>query len=396
MPPSQLRRRHRALVLGQVRSYGPMTKADISAALGLSLPTIADIVGGFEAEGIMVRDGERRSSGGRKPALYTVRPAGLLAIGVNVDPEAVSAVACDLHGQVQAETSVAHDLSPGTPSFDQALKKVVNKVLADTDQQGTVTGIGVAVPTVVRRTSTGAPEPSDRPDWAGVDVASVLREHWDLPVEVENRAHAIATGEYLFGAGQGIRDQLCLVLGSGLGGAVISGGKLLTGAGGTGGALGRMVLDRQPSLPGTLTASDTVSASAIVAHVSRRLQAGDQSRLAAVDPTELGAADVIDAAHGADGLAVEVLAEVGRTLGAVVAASLCITDSQLVLACGPLMTARELVIGPLREEARNRFPFQLPEIRLGTLGSRAGPLGAAALVLRNHITELERAEEPSM
>ncbi|HEY6739383.1 MAG TPA: ROK family protein, partial [Actinopolymorphaceae bacterium] len=98
--------------------------------------------------------------------------------------------------------------------------------------------------------------------------------------------------------------------------------------------------------------------------------------------------DVIDAALGGDPAMREVLADVGRVLARAIASTLCVTDSRLVLLCGPTLRAGDLLVDPLREALAGIAPFEPPEIRLGRLGTHAGPVGAAALVL----TDLVRSD----
>lgn len=372
MAGSQIRKRHRALVLGVLRADGPLTKAEIARRLGLSVPTVTEILRGFETEGVVVPTGERRSSGGRRPMLYDVRTDGLRAVGVNVDHDRIRAVVSDLSGSVSSETTVEVDLDEGEEAFVDGLRDALRRLLSEERSAIAPSGIGIALPTMMRRSAKGVFLPLDRPGWKGVDLPAVLGEH-HLPVVVGNRAHAVGIGEYLFGAGRGHPDLLCVVLGWGIGAAILSGGRLFVGGDGGAGALGRMYLDAVPSgkAPEAPTVGDLVGVPAI------ERAAGTGAR---VD-------DVIDAALQGDPPMRAVLADVGHVVGAVIATTLCVTDSELVLLCGATMRAGELVAGPAREALRARCPVDPPEIRVGELGAYAGPLGAAALVLNDHVAD---------
>ena len=316
--------------------------------------------------------------------LYGLRSDGLQAIGVNVDPDRISAVISDLSGAVRAEAVVDCKFAQGQRAFVAALELAVAQVLAGTGREQ-LAGIGVAVPATVRHSAKGIFAPTDDGDWSGIDLATTLGDRFGLTVVAENRAHAVGVGEYLFGAGRGASDLLCLRVGSGLGAAVIADGRLFTGGDGGAGALGRIAVG-DPKRPGhrPVTVSDLVGAAAIARAAADRRRAG----LSGADAsTRMDADAVIDLALAGDADMVDVLADVGRQLGAVVATALCVVDSDLVLLCGPTMRAGELVAGPLRDEVRSRFPFAAPDIRLGQLGRRAGPLGAAALVLTGLIRE---------
>jgi predicted NBD/HSP70 family sugar kinase len=383
---ADIRRRNRALLLGRLRADGPLSRADLARDLGVSAPTVADILTALESEGVVVAVGEGRSSGGRPPVLYGLRMDGLLAVGVNVDATRVTAVVSDLAGGVRAEASAACDLAGGQDAFATTLTGVAQEIVGQVPRLDALAGIGIAVPAAMHHSRKGVFAPVGRRDWRGVDLPALLGRDGSLPVVVENRAHAVAVGEHLFGAGVGATDLLCLTLGPGLGGAVITGGRLVVGGHGGAGALGRMVLD--PPGPAAVakarTVDEVVSVMGIARTAAERTRAADTpADTAEVAGATLDAEQVIDRALAGDATMAEVLADVGRCLGAVVAATLCVTDSGLVLLCGPTMRAGDLVAEPLRETARDLFPFPLPDIRLGRLGVRAGPLGAAALVLRD-------------
>ncbi|WP_433168888.1 ROK family transcriptional regulator [Kribbella sp. CA-247076] len=379
----RVRDEHRAQVLGRLRADGPLSKAALARDLGLSVPTISEILADFEAEGVVVPVSEGASSGGRRPILYGVRMDGLLAVGVSVGRQHISAVVSDLSGRVHAEVSADCDLADGQRRFERTLERVVRQLLARVERPDRVTGLGVAVPTRMQRSRPGLFLPQQAPDWTGVDLHAFLAERFQLPVVAENRAHAVAVGEHLFGAGQGATDLLCLVLDEGLGGAVITGGRLFTGGDGGAGAVGRMILDLSDGNGGVtpVKASEVVGAAGIARAAVARLRESRRRRLGGVPLSAVDADVVIDEALAGDLTMADVLAGTGRSLGAVVAATLCVTDSPLVVLCGSTMRAGELVVGPLREVTDRRLPFAPPVIRLGRLGARGGALGAAALVL---------------
>ncbi|MFI6826211.1 ROK family protein [Kribbella sp. NPDC050241] len=379
----RVRDEHRAQVLGRLRAHGNLSKAMLARDLGLSVPTISEILADFETEGVVLPVSEGESSGGRRPILYGLRMDRLLAAGVSVDRHHISAVISDLSGQIHGEVSTDCDLEDGQRRFERTLDRVVGRLLTTVETPDRVTGLGVAVPTRMQRSRPGMFLPQQAPGWTGLDLHAFLADRFELPVVAENRAHAVAVGEHLFGAGRGATDLLCLVVDEGLGGAVISGGRLFTGGDGAAGAVGRMILDLNDGKGGVtpVKVSDVVGSSAIIRAAVARLRESRRRRLGGVPLSRVDADVVIDEALSGDLQMAEVLADVGRGLGAVVAATLCVTDSPLVVLCGSTMRAGDFIVGPLQEVTDRRLPFAPPTIRLGRLGARGGALGAAALVL---------------
>lgn len=67
------------------------------------------------------------------------------------------------------------------------------------------------------------------PDWKGTRLAGYLAKHLKLPVYVGNDANLMALAEVLFGGARGYKNVFCTTIGTGIGGAVIIDGKLVTG-----------------------------------------------------------------------------------------------------------------------------------------------------------------------
>ena len=75
-------------------------------------------------------------------------------------------------------------------------------------------------------------------------IADLLQQEIGLPVAVENDGNSAAWAEHIFGAGQGIPDQLMVAIGTGIGGGLILGGQLYRGGNGVGGEIGHLGIVR--------------------------------------------------------------------------------------------------------------------------------------------------------
>lgn len=368
-----------------------MSRTDLARALNLSAQSISEIVTALEQDGHVQATGAGASSGGRRPILYTVRQENLRAIGVHIGTDHVAALISDLSGEIYSQASAQCSLADGPSNFVAALQVVVEELLAR-PEAARLAGIGLGVPVTMHRRDDKAVRLAATPGWQhdGVDLQEVLQEY-RLPVVAENRAHVVAVGEHLFGSAQDVGDLFCLMLEQGIGGAVMTRGRLFTGGDGGAGAVGRMILDPPGDDGPRRRVSDLAGAGPIVRTATERLRAARRRKLAGLWLADVGIDQVIDEALAGDEMMAEVIHDAGRVLGAVAAATLCVTDSRLVLLCGSITRAGSLLVEPLIDELRDRWPFDLPEVRLGRLGASAVALGAAALVLTDKVGPADQA-----
>jgi glucokinase len=108
--------------------------------------------------------------------------------------------------------------------------------------QGPLEAIGVAVPGPVERRTGVLRNPPNLRGWRDVPLAARLTAAFGVPVQVENDANAAALAEHRFGAGRGTSDMVFLTMSTGVGGGILSGGRLVTGARGFAGELGHVAV----------------------------------------------------------------------------------------------------------------------------------------------------------
>ncbi len=120
------------------------------------------------------------------------------------------------------------------------IQQVLDQADARLDQVAGI-GIGVAGPLDNRTGVVFAPP--NLPGWDHVPLRDIFKEHYGIPIFIENDANAAGLGEYMFGAGRGCKDIVYLTVSTGIGGGVIIDGKIMQGASGTAAELGHMTID---------------------------------------------------------------------------------------------------------------------------------------------------------
>ena len=244
--PEEIRRHNLSRLLRSIHQHGELTRADLTAAMGLNRSTIGALVSDLVALGLVteyVPSGGDRA--GRPSHVVAPRPDGPYVLAVDVAVERIVTAAVGLGGAVHERRTTAID---GDARLPQA---VVSQIVADADwlagrlpgSQGPV-GIGVSIPGTVRRRD-GFVEHAPNLDWRAVPFAALLAERLPrrLDVQAGNDADLGAVAEHQRGAAIGY-DHLVYLNGSvGVGSGIIADGAQLHGVGGYAGEIGHMTVN---------------------------------------------------------------------------------------------------------------------------------------------------------
>ncbi|MFP5113597.1 ROK family glucokinase [Bacillaceae bacterium C204] len=210
-----------------------------------------------------------------------------------------------------------------------------------------------------------------------------------LPAAIENDANCAALGEMWMGAGNGAKDLVCVTLGTGVGGGVIAGGKVVQGINGAAGEIGHITaipFGGAPCNCGKTGCLETVaSATGIVRLARMELAKGSPSELTdkIAENGTFTAKDVFDAARNRDELAQTVLNEVSFHLGFVLASIANTLNPEKIVLGGGVSKAGDILLNPVKSNFE-QFAFSAvrdsTKLALATLGNDAGVLGAAWLI----------------
>lgn len=233
----------------------------------------------------------------------------------------------------------------------------------------------------------------DRSLWR-FPLAGTLARALGLPAALDKDTNVAALAEGRFGAARGIADYVYLTVSTGVGGAVVDGGRLVTGADGAGGELGHLMVD--PAGPacgcgvrGHLEAFS--SGTGIAARVREAFASG------AVEPgtplavlarergiDQLEARDVADAEDRGDALAAGIMAAARDAFAsAMVTIVNVFNPARIIVGGGICLGQGERLLAPARRRVRE-YAFSVQgeraEITATTLGDDVGLLGALPLV----------------
>jgi glucokinase len=219
----------------------------------------------------------------------------------------------------------------------------------------------------------------------------LMSERLGLPVYVDNDANCALLAEYVGGEARGALCALLLTLGTGIGGALMVGGRLHRGASGAAGELGHVVVDFDgPRCQGKCPNRGCLEVMASGTAIGREgaVAAGREPSSALARAVtagrEITGSLVTELAHDGDAVAIGVVAHAGRMLGVGLASLANAFDPDVMVIGGGAVAADELLLQPAREEMRARMlPPLVDSVRVtrAYFGEEAGMRGAALLAL---------------
>jgi glucokinase len=221
-----------------------------------------------------------------------------------------------------------------------------------------------------------------------VPIRDRIAERFGLPVAIDNDGNVAAIAEARTGAARGARDVVLLTIGTGIGGGLILDGRPYRGAHGAGAELGHVVVDIdgppcQGNCPNYGCIESIASGTALAAEAARVAAAAPGSALAraAAAGDRPDGRLVTGLARQGDPESLAVLATIGSRLGVALAGLANIFDPEVIVVGGGVLDAGELLLGPAREELRERAlpPQNRVPVRAAGLGPDAGMVGAAIL-----------------
>ncbi|WP_183099587.1 ROK family glucokinase, partial [Nocardioides pelophilus] len=278
-----------------------------------------------------------------------------------------------------------------SPATDpEAIEAAVAGLVAGLAARHPVSAVGVGAAGYIdadRSTVLFAPNIAWRDEPLGAELARLT----GLPVIIENDANAAAWGEFRYGAGGDVDDQLMVTVGTGIGGGVITDGRLLRGAYGVAGEIGHLCLvpDGLQCGCGNRGCFEQYGSGSALVRVTREAAAGssllarDLLDRAGGDPAAITGPLITAAAQDGDRFAIEQLGVLGHWLGHGIASLVAVLDPAVIVIGGGVSEAGDLLLDPIREafarELAGRGYRPQAEIRRAVLGNRAGVIGAADL-----------------
>lgn len=305
------------------------------------------------------------------------------AIGIDIGGTKIAGAVVSEQGEIVEERRVATQAGDSHAIIDAVIAMVT-----EFTARHEVIAAGVAAPGFIdAEQSTVYYTPNIA--WRNEPLRERLLSRLSLDVTIDNDANAAGWAEYRFGAGRDVSDMTMLTIGTGVGGAIVTGGALFRGGFGAGAELGhmRIVPDGLPCGCGARGCIEQYGSGRALMRMANEIADVGGIGLALAEARaqhgELDGAIVGSLIAEGDPGAVRALQELGAWLGQACASLSAVLDPQLFVFGGGVAVAGDLLLDPVRESFRQHVPARgyhpEPEFVIAELVNDAGVVGAADL-----------------
>ena len=304
--------------------------------------------------------------------------------GVDVGGTSTKIGFFDIDGNMLEKWSIDTDISDnGSHILPEIAKSIDTYIKNNRIEKKDILGIGLGVPGPV--TGDGVINKCVNIGWGTFNVEETLGSLTGFRVKAGNDANVAALGEMWRGSGKGYENVVMVTLGTGIGGGVIIGGKVIHGAHGAGGEIGHIPIRHSEGRIcgcGKINCIEAYASGSAIAKTGKaRVEdyTGDTSLRSVGNIT---AKDIFEHAENGDTLAIEIVEEIGELLGEALASVACVSDPDIFVIGGGVSNAGQPLIDVLQKYFKKNVFHASVETKfaIATLGSDAGMYGAVRLL----------------
>ncbi|MGD9651425.1 MAG: ROK family protein [Candidatus Dadabacteria bacterium] len=313
---------------------------------------------------------------------------GKTVIGMDIGGTNLRGALVTPEGRILRQLKIASDAHDGIDAVVENIAKLVDEL-----GEGGVSGVGIGIAGVIDSKAgviTQAPNIANVTNYPIRDNL-VRKLGSGTNVIVENDANCAALGEWWTGAGKDAASIVMITLGTGVGGGIILGGKLWSGADGMGGEVGHMTVYPDGALCncGNYGCLESYASATAVRRMVRETLAKTEvktvlrDRVPETDPDDIPEV-VMKAALEGDAASIDIWERFGVALGIGMASLVNILNVEMIVLGGGVARAWDMFIGPARAELKKRglrAPSERVVIERAKLNGDEGILGAAYLAL---------------
>lgn len=298
----------------------------------------------------------------------------------------------DAHGKCVRKKDFSTSANKNIEEYLSKLVFAIHDICKIDTEEVHPLGIGIAAPAAQHR--AGVIQNPANLLWGTIDIATLLKQYFDVPVAIINDSNAVALGEMKYGLAQDMENFIAITLGTGLGAGVVINRKLVNGENGFAGELGHIIVEPNGRKCGCKRRGcvETYVSATGACRTAFELMANEleASKLREQPFKELTAKKLYDYAVSGDTLALRAFEITGEIFGKMLANTVVSFDPEAIILSGGLIHAGEILLKPTLKSFNNNvlsslrgkvaiFPSQFSDGEAAILGA-SSILGTGELV----------------
>jgi glucokinase len=301
-------------------------------------------------------------------------------VGVDLGGTTIKLGLIDPQNKILERRKIPTNPEGGPETAIEHIAEVVDEYRKFVPEKENIASLGICCPGPLDHEAGMLINPTNLPKFYNVPLRQMLFDRLDMPVSMEHDAKSAALGEFHYGVGRNQKSMVYVVVGTGVGAAIIMDGQLIRGVKNFAGEIGHATVDRNGELCscGSQGCLETYTSGPWLARRYQRLL--DQESLAnrPITETPITGETVINLARADNPLAKKIMMEAGEAVGIAVATMAMILDVELYVFGGGVSKSGDLLLQPARLTVP-KYSFRTvgPHVRLMTseLGEDAPLLG---------------------
>jgi predicted NBD/HSP70 family sugar kinase len=364
---------------------GSSTITDLSIKLGSSIPKTTSLVNELMEDGLLEEQGKIDSTGGRRASVFGLAASSCYFLGVDVHRYHINIGLIDFRKNLAKVNENLPFLLANTPESYKQLVETVNEFVDSL--QVDRSQILAACFNLSGRINTKSGYSYSYFHFHEAPLSESLRNDLDIRSFVENDSRAMAFGEFFGGKPYEISNALFLNMDYGLGLGILADGKMYYGKSGFSGEIGHIPMFQNQIIchcgkKGCLETE--ASGWALLRLFREKIEQGESSIVMKKCPDieKVKLENIVDGALSDDVLCIELISDVGETLGRALAFLINVFNPECVILGGTLSKTGDYIRLPMRN-AINKYSLGLvnndTQLKLSNLGETAGVIGGALL-----------------
>lgn len=396
--PSLLKRINLNTVLNTIRLKGPISRASLSRTIGISKPTMSNIIKSLEKDGLIIKAGigESTAEGGKKPVLYKfnkdygyiigaeIRINEILVVLSNYEAIILSSVVTEI-GENRSKKEVIKKLFD---SFELVIKKAKVK-------KNNLKGIGVGLHGIVdhkKGTLISAPH---FPEWGkNINFSKKIKDKYKVKTYIDNQDRMLVCAEKIFGLGRKYNNIVAIGSEEGIGAGIIIKGDIYRGNDFIAGEIGHTIINPDGpkcSCGKAGCAEVMISTKILKENIKTHIKNNKDSILYKKfkdDINSIKLKDIFEAYVSDDRFTEDIMSDIEHYFEIFIANIILHYNPEIIIIEGDYVEASNKFIKRIEDNINDQIFPNLkikPNIKLSELGRFAGPLGSVSLILSKEI-----------